>query len=237
MRLPPGTLKATLGTVPLFQSAIPHDPAMSIPSPTDVEVVVTGAGFAGLFMLHRLRTLGFKATVIEAAPDVGGTWYWNRYPGARVDVLSLDYSYSFDEELQQEWVWSERYATQPEILRYLRHVADRFELRRDIRFETRVEGADWESGGWKVRLSKGGEIRCRWLVMASGCLSEPKDADIPGQGDFLGEVYSTSRWPEKNVDFAGKKVAVIGTGSSGIQVIPVIANEADELTVFQRTAN
>src|SRR5436190_11592087 len=152
----------------------------------DVDVVVVGAGFAGLYMLHRLRGLGFSATVIESADDVGGTWYWNRYPGARCDIESIDYSYSFDPELETEWQWSERYATQPEILRYLGHVADKHDLRRDIRFSTRVESATWdaEARRWLVRTDRGGELRCRFYVMATGCLSLPKAVDIAGVDRF-----------------------------------------------------
>src|SRR5215468_5823151 len=206
---------------------------------TDFDVVVVGAGFAGLYMLHRLRSLGFATTVIESADDVGGTWYWNRYPGARCDIESIDYSYSWDAELQAEWQWSERYATQPEILRYLGHVADKHDLRRDIRFSTRVESATWDESAarWHVRTDRGDELRCRFLVMATGCLSLPKTPDIPGFDRFRGETYFTGRWPHAGVDFAGKRVGVIGTGSSGVQSIPLIARQAAELTVFQRTPN
>ncbi len=194
---------------------------------------------AGLYMLHKLRELGFSAVGLETADDVGGTWYWNRYPGARCDIESMDYSLSFDADLEQEWEWSERYATQPEILRYLQHVADRFDLRRDIRFETTVERAEWQSDDerWQIRTTTGDVIFGRHYVMASGCLSVPKDIDIAGVNNFAGPTYSTGRWPHEGVDFAGQRVAVIGTGSSGIQAIPLIAEQADELTVFQRTAN
>jgi cation diffusion facilitator CzcD-associated flavoprotein CzcO/acetyl esterase/lipase len=206
---------------------------------SDVDVVVVGAGFAGLYALHRLRRAGFSTIVLERAGDVGGTWYWNRYPGARCDIESLDYSYSFDPELEKDWQWSERYATQPEILRYLGYVADRYDLRRDIRFETRVESAAWEGAArrWRIRTDRGDDIRCRFYVMATGCLSLPKTPDIPGYGRFEGDVYFTGRWPHDGVDFTGKRVAVIGTGSSGIQSIPLIAEQAAELTVFQRTPN
>jgi cation diffusion facilitator CzcD-associated flavoprotein CzcO/acetyl esterase/lipase len=205
----------------------------------DQDVVVVGAGFAGLYLLHRLRTLGFSTTVFETADDVGGTWYWNRYPGARCDVLSMDYSYSFDPELEDTWEWSERYATQPEILRYLQHVADKHELRKDIRFSTRVESARWDDARslWRVRTHTGEEVTCRWYVMASGCLSLPKTPDIAGHERFRGEVYFTSRWPHEGVDFTGKRVGVIGTGSSAVQSIPLIAAQASQLTVFQRTPN
>src|SRR5215468_1089967 len=189
---------------------------------TDFDVVVVGAGFAGLYMLWKLRKLGFSAVVIESADDVGGTWYWNRYPGARCDIESIDYSYSFDPELQAEWQWSERYATQPEILRYLGHVADKHDLRRHIRFSTRVDSATWDGAAsrWHVRTDRGDELRCRFYVMATGCLSLPKTPDIPGFDRFRGETYYTGRWPHAGVDFSGKRVAVIGTGSSGIQSIP-----------------
>ena len=189
----------------------------------DLDVVVVGAGFAGLYMLHRLRGLGFSTTVLESADDVGGTWYWNRYPGARCDIESIDYSYSFDPELETEWQWSERYATQPEILRYLRHVADKHDLRRDIRFSTRVESAHVgrrRASRWRVRTDRGDELRCRFFVMATGCLSLPKTPDIAGVDRFRGETYYTSRWPHAGVDFSGKRVAVIGTGSSGDPVDP-----------------
>ena len=207
--------------------------------PAEVDVVVVGAGFAGLYMLHRLRQLGFSTRVLEAADDVGGTWYWNRYPGARCDIPTTDYTYSFDPELESAWTWSEKYATQPEILRYLRFVAERYDLRRDIDFRTRVEAARWDAATerWHVRTATDEDIRCRYYVMATGCLSQPKDIDIAGTDRFAGEVYYTSRWPHHEVDFRGKRVAVIGTGSSGIQSIPLIAKQAAQLTVFQRTAN
>jgi cation diffusion facilitator CzcD-associated flavoprotein CzcO/acetyl esterase/lipase len=205
----------------------------------DVDVVVVGAGFAGLYLLHRLRGLGFTVKVLESADDVGGTWYWNRYPGARCDIESVDYSYSFDAELESEWKWSERYATQPEILRYLGHVADKHDLRRDIVFSTLVESAAWddETSTWSVRTASGNELRCRFYVMATGCLSLPKTPDVEGYGRFRGESYYTGRWPHGGVDFKGKRVAVIGTGSSAVQSIPIIARQAAELTVFQRTPN
>ncbi|HET6592572.1 MAG TPA: alpha/beta hydrolase fold domain-containing protein, partial [Xanthomonadales bacterium] len=174
---------------------------------------------------------------LEAADDVGGTWYWNRYPGARCDIESIDYSYSFDPGLETEWTWSERYATQPEILRYLQHVAEKHDLRRDIRFSTGVEAAAWDDrkAWWAVKTSGGDEVTCRYYVMATGCLSKPKVPDIDGHDRFLGDVYFTSGWPHQGVDFTGQRVAVIGTGSSGVQSIPLIARQAAELTVFQRT--
>ncbi len=207
--------------------------------PAEVDVVVVGAGFAGLYLLYRLRKLGFSVRVIEAADDVGGTWYWNRYPGARCDIATTDYSYSFDPALEKAWTWSEKYATQPEILRYAQFVAERYDLRRDIDFGTRVQAARWDdaSACWRLRTDAGEDIACRHYVMATGCLSQPKTPDIEGAGSFKGEVYYTSRWPHQGVDFTGKRVAVIGTGSSGIQSIPIIAGQARQLTVFQRTPN
>lgn len=203
------------------------------------DAVVVGAGFAGLYMLHKLRTLGLSARVVEAADDVGGTWYWNRYPGARCDITTADYSYSFDPELETAWTWSEKYATQPEILRYARFVAERYDLRRDIDFGTRVDQARWDEAAsrWMIHTSRGETLTPRFTIMATGCLSAPKEPDIPGAGSFKGEVYSTSRWPHADVDFSGRRVAVIGTGSSGIQAIPLIAQQAAQLTVLQRTAN
>ena len=206
---------------------------------TDVDVVVVGAGFSGLYMLHKLRGLGFTTRVIEDADDVGGTWYWNRYPGARCDVPTTDYTFSFDPELEDEWTWSEKYATQPEILRYAQFVADRYDLRRDITFGTKVVAAEWDDDAsvWRVRTDGGETITCHHYVMASGCLSVPKTPDIEGADRFTGEVYFTGRWPHEGVDFTGKRVAVIGTGSSGIQSIPLIAEQASQLTVYQRTPN
>jgi cyclohexanone monooxygenase len=202
------------------------------------DAVVVGAGFAGMYMLHRLRELGLSARVFEAGADVGGTWYWNRYPGARCDVESMEYSYGFSEELQQEWEWSERYAPQPEILAYASHVADRFRLREDIQFETRVESAvfDEDAERWTVRLDDGTEVSARFLIMATGCLSSPSTPDFPGMSDFEGETLHTGRWPHDVVDFTGKRVGVIGTGSSALQLTPLVAEEASQLTVFQRTA-
>ncbi len=205
----------------------------------DLDAIVVGAGFAGMYMLHRLREAGFRTLVIEAGDDVGGTWYWNRYPGARCDIESIDYSYSFDPELEKEWVWSEKYATQPEILRYAQHVADKLDLRRDIEFSTKVTEAAWDASMscWRVKTDSGRLLTARFCIMASGCLSLPKELDIEGVERFGGDVYFTSRWPRGGVDFTGKRVAVIGTGSSGIQSIPLIAEQADGLTVFQRTPN
>ncbi len=206
---------------------------------TAVDAVIVGAGFAGLYMLHRLRGLGMTAVVFEQGDDVGGTWYWNRYPGARCDAESLAYSYSFSEALEQEWDWSERYATQPEILRYARYVAERFDLLRDIRFNRTVATAVYneEQRLWQVSCEQGDRINARFCVMATGCLSVPQRPDIAGLDSFAGELYQASLWPHEGVDFAGKRVGVIGTGSSAIQAIPVIAQAAERLTVFQRTPN
>ena len=207
--------------------------------PEQFDAVVVGAGFSGLYMLYRLRQLGLSVKVFDSAGDVGGTWYWNRYPGARCDIPTTDYTYSFDPELEKEWTWSEKYATQPEILEYLRFVADRHGLRSDIEFSATVTSARWDEPEkrWRITTGRGKEIRCRYYIMATGCLSMPKSPDIEGAGRFAGEVYFTSRWPHEGVDFTGQRVAVIGTGSSGIQSIPLIARQASQLTVFQRTAN
>lgn len=204
-----------------------------------VDVVVVGAGFAGLRALHTFREMGLSTVVLEAADDVGGVWYFNRYPGARCDVESFDYSYRFSPELEQEWRWSERYATQPEILRYINHVADRFELRRDIRFNTRMESAEYDekANRWIVSGAEGQVWIARQLVMAVGQLSMPKATTYPGQDKFAGQIIYSARWPQAEVDFAGKRVAIIGTGSSGVQMTPVIARQAAHLSVFQRTAN
>ncbi len=203
------------------------------------DAIIVGAGFAGMYMLHKLRGLGFSARVIEAGTGVGGTWYWNRYPGARVDIESMEYSLSFDPDLEREWRWSERYAAQPELLRYAEHVADRYDLRRDIQFETRVTSAvfDDDSGHWSVSTSRGEAYTARFCIMATGCLSAPKDLDFKGMEDFQGAVYKTFAWPHEGVDFTGQRVGIIGTGSSGIQTITVVAGQCAALTVFQRTAN
>ena len=210
------------------------------------DVVVVGAGFAGLYMVHRLRGLGLSVRVFEAGGGVGGTWYWNRYPGARCDVESLEYSYQFSEELQQEWSWSERYSGQPEILRYANHVADRFDLRRDIEFNRRVVSAhfDERDAGWRVEVGADGNaaaanetVFARFVVMATGCLSAANLPEFPGIEDFEGAKYHTGAWPHEGVDFTGLRVGIVGTGSSAIQAIPVIAAEAAHLTVFQRTPN
>ena len=210
------------------------------------DAVVIGAGFAGLYMLHRLRGLGLSAVVLEQGAGVGGTWYWNRYPGARCDSESYYYCYSFDSALEQEWTWSERYPRQPEIKDYLDHVTDRFDLRRDIRFGTRVTGAraDADGRGWTVETDTDTDtdadtapVRCRFLITAVGCLSAANVPDIPGLADFAGRWFHTGRWPHDGVDVTGRRVGVVGTGSTGIQAIPVLAEPASHLTVFQRTAN
>jgi cyclohexanone monooxygenase len=201
------------------------------------DAVIVGAGFAGMYMLQRLRGLGLRAVVLEAGDDVGGTWYWNRYPGARVDVECINYSFSFSPELEQDYPWTERYAPQPEILKYARHVADRFGLRRDIRFGTRVTAARYDepSRTWRIATDRGGDVTARYVVMATGCLSASKMPEIPGTAAFRGNWYHTAHWPHEGVDFTGLRVGVIGTGSSAVQSIPVIAGQAADLTVFQRT--
>ena len=190
-------------------------------------------------MLHRLRGLGLSAIVFDVATGVGGTWYWNRYPGARCDVESMQYSYSFSEELQQEWEWSELFAGQPEILRYANFVADRLDLRRDMRFETRVTGRGFDEAThrWTVRTDRGDTVTADYCVMATGCLSAARMPDFPGLDSFKGKTYHTGHWPHEGVDFTGMRVGVIGTGSSAIQAIPVIAEQAAHVTVFQRTPN
>lgn len=202
-------------------------------------MVVVGAGFAGLYALHALRSRGWSVRVFEAGPDVGGTWYFNRYPGARCDVESIDYSYSFSEELQQEWDWTEKYATQGEILRYINWVADRLDLRRGVTLDARVISAAFDEPRlrWSVTTDHGETVTARFCVMATGPLSAAMTPDFPGLDTFAGEVYHTARWPHEPVEFTGKRVAVIGTGSSGIQSIPIIAEAAEHLVVFQRTPN
>jgi cation diffusion facilitator CzcD-associated flavoprotein CzcO len=204
-----------------------------------VDVVVVGAGFGGLYALHKFRSLGLSVRVFEAAPDVGGTWYYNRYPGARCDVESVDYCYSFSDELQQGWTWTEKYATQAEILEYINWVADKLDLRRHITFATRVGAAvlDEKALRWNVSTDTGEIVNARFVVMATGPLSAAMTPDIPGLDTFGGQTYHTAHWPHENVDFTGKRVAVIGTGSSGIQSIPIIAEQAEHLYVFQRSPN
>src|SRR5215468_5832748 len=203
------------------------------------DAIIVGAGVGGLYAIHRLRKLGLKLRAFEAGDGVGGTWYWNRYPGCRCDVESLEYSYSFSDELQQEWHWPERYGTQPEILRYINHVADRFDLRRDIDFNTRVKSAAFDSNinTWTLTTDKGTTASARFCIMATGNLSTPRTPSYPGLESFRGKWYHTGLWPHEGVDFTGLRVGVIGTGSSGVQSIPIIARQAKHLYVFQRTAN
>ena len=208
-------------------------------SATEFDALVVGAGVGGLYALHRLRGMGLNVKVIEAGTDVGGTWYWNRYPGCRCDVESMEYSYSFDKDLEQEWKWPERYGTQPEILRYVNHVADRLDLRRDIQFNTRVQSAvfDEETNRWTLKTDTGDVFSAPYCIMATGNLSTPRVPDFKGVDSFKGKTYHTGLWPHEGVDFTGLRVGVIGTGSSGVQSIPIIAKQAKHLHVFQRTAN
>src|SRR5262245_39609420 len=207
--------------------------------PAEFDAIVVGTGVGGLYAIHRLRKLGLKVRAFEAGGGVGGTWYWNRYPGCHCDVESMEYSYSFSDELQQEWQWPERYGTQPEILRYINHVADRFDLRRDIEFNTRVKEAvfDGEANTWTIKTDKGSAATARFCIMATGNLSTPRTPSFPGLESFKGKWYHTGLWPHDGVDFTGLRVGVIGTGSSGVQSIPIIARQAKHLYVFQRTAN
>ena len=205
----------------------------------DLDAIVIGAGFSGLGMLRRLRDdLGMSVRVLETGDDVGGTWYWNRYPGARCDSESYIYCFSFSDDLLQDWSWSGKYPEQPEILRYLQHVAERFDLRRDIQFSTRVSGAHFDAATslWRVTTEQGETVTCRYLISGIGCISTGNVPDIPGLDTFAGEWHHTGAWPHDGVDFRGKRVAVIGTGSSGVQAIPVIAETAAAVTVYQRTA-
>lgn len=202
-----------------------------------VDVLVVGAGFAGMYAVHRFRELGIGVKVLEAGSDVGGTWYWNRYPGARCDVPSLEYSYGFSPELEQSWDWPEVFSAQTDILRYANHVADRFDLRRDMQFNTRITAVQWqdEKHCWRLQSEAGEVFEAPFCVMATGCLSVPLKPEIPGADSFRGEVYHTGTWPKEPVVLQGKRVGIIGTGSSGVQAIPELAREAGHLTVFQRT--
>ena len=206
-------------------------------SPEFVDVLVVGMGFAGMYILYCLRERGLTARAFEAGSDVGGTWYWNRYPGCRVDVDSVQYSYNFSEELTREWQWTEKFASQPELLRYAIHVADRFDLRRDAKFDTRVISAEFdeEMNLWTLRTDKGDVASAPYCIMATGSLSTPYKPPFPGIENFRGEWYHTGAWPHEEIAFSGKRVGIIGTGSTGIQAIPVVAAEAGHLTVFQRT--
>lgn len=216
-----------------------HAPAPRQPDGAPLDVAIVGGGLAGLYAIHRLRKLGLKVRAYEAGSGIGGTWFWNRYPGARCDVESLEYSYSFSDELQQEWKWPERYGTQPEILKYINHVADRFDLRRDVQLDTRIKAATFDSATneWTLRTDKGEVVRARYCIMAAGNLSTPRVPDFKGIGSFKGKWYHSGLWPHEGVDFTGLRVGVIGTGSSGVQMIPLIARQAKHLHVFQRTAN
>ncbi|TDH59902.1 NAD(P)/FAD-dependent oxidoreductase [Dankookia rubra] len=213
--------------------------ASSPTSATTLDVAVVGVGLGGLYALHRLRGMGMTARGYEAGSGIGGTWFWNRYPGARCDIESLEYSYSFSEDLQNEWHWPERYATQPVILEYINHVADRFDLRRDIQLNTRIAEARFDAADrcWTLRTKAGEEIRARHVIMATGNLSTPRVPDFQGIEDFQGKWYHTGLWPAEGVDFTGQTVGVVGTGSTAIQMIPRIAAQAKHLYVFQRTAN
>ena len=206
---------------------------------TTVDAVIVGAGFSGLYLLHRFRKLGLTTRVLERGGGVGGTWYWNRYPGARCDVESMQYSYSFDAELQQEWHWPEKFSAQPDILAYANHVADRFDLRKDIDFDVEVKAAHFNetTRRWRIETDKKDRITAQFLVMATGCISTAQTPNIEGLDNYQGNTYHTGNWPHEKIDFTGQRIAVIGTGSSGIQAIPVLAEEAAHVTVFQRTPN
>lgn len=220
------TTTDTNGTYPVSGQTVPH-----------FDAVVVGAGFGGMYMLYKLREMGFTARVFERGTNVGGTWYWNRYPGARCDVPSLQYSYQFSEELQQKWHWTKKFSDQTEILAYANHVADRFDLRKDMQFNTSIESAvyDEETNTWTVTTNAGEQVTATFCIMATGCLSSKNIPNFEGLDDFEGECYHTGNWPHEGVDFAGKRVGIIGTGSTGIQAIPVIAEQAGHLSVFQRT--
>ena len=204
---------------------------------TDPDVIVVGAGFAGMYAIYKFRQQGLRVKVFEAGTDVGGTWYWNRYPGARCDVPSLEYSFGFSEELQQEWAWPEVFSAQSDILRYANHIADKFELRRDIAFNTRVTAATFDEDAelWRVATDQGKTYSASFFVMATGCLSVPNKPKLPGADSFAGLELHTGTWPKEPVDLSGKRVGIIGTGSSGVQAIPELARQAEQLYVFQRT--
>jgi cation diffusion facilitator CzcD-associated flavoprotein CzcO len=221
-------------------AALCEAPSPSDARPTlDYDAIIIGAGMSGLYQLYRLREQGMRVRVFEAGTGVGGTWYWNRYPGARFDSESYSYGYSFSKELLEEWNWSEHFAGQPETLRYINHVADKFDLRRDIQFSSRVSAAIWQENtrSWTITLQDGGRFRTRFLITAIGPLSAPTLPRIEGTDTFAGQSFHTARWPHEPVDFAGKRVAVIGTGATGVQTIQTIAGSAGHRTVFQRTPN
>lgn len=214
-------------------------PDTNSPIRTDYDAVVVGAGFSGLYMLHKLRELGLSGRVIEMADGVGGTWFWNRYPGARCDSESYYYCFTFSKEILLEWEWTSRYPEQPEILRYLNYIADKLDLRRDIQFSTRVTGARYDeaSGKWVIETDRGDRLTASYFITGVGCLSSAQIPNFKGRETFRGQSYHTAQWPHEGVDFTGKRVGIIGTGSTGIQAIPVIARQAAHLTVFQRTPN
>jgi cation diffusion facilitator CzcD-associated flavoprotein CzcO len=218
---------------------VPDESEEIVAADVDVDVLVVGAGITGIYQLYRAREAGFSVKLLEAGGGVGGTWYWNRYPGARFDSESYTYAYLFSRELFDEWAWQEHFAEQPETERYLNHVVDRFDLRRHIRFDAKVTSAVYHasSGTWTVVVGDGTEFRTRFLIAATGVLSVPYFPEVAGREDFRGESHHTGLWPDTTVDFAGKRVAVIGTGSSGVQIIPAIAGEVASLTVYQRSAN
>lgn len=202
-----------------------------------LDVVIVGAGFGGMYAVHKFNAMGLKIQGYEAGSDVGGVWYWNRYPGARVDLPSIDYSFGFSQEVEQEWTWSEQFAAQPELLRYINFVADRLDLRRHIQFNTRVTSAEWDDARqvWVVKTDRGDVVEATYCIMATGPLSIPKDPEIPGIERFKGELLRAGRWPHQPVSYAGKRVGVIGTGSTGIQIVQEVGPQAGELFVFQRT--
>jgi cyclohexanone monooxygenase len=213
--------------------------ALKLEPENKFDALIVGGGLGGMYAIHKLRGMGMRVRAFEAGYDVGGTWFWNRYPGCRCDVESLEYSYSFDPKLEQDWSWEERYGTQAQILEYAKHVADRFDLRKDIAFNTRVKSAvfDDKANTWTLTTDKGESYTAPYCIMAAGNLSTPRVPDFPGLKNFKGKTYHTGLWPHEGVDFSGLRVAVIGTGSSGVQMIPHIARQAKALTVFQRTAN
>ena len=221
------------------QSQTQQSPATEVAADPDFDVLIVGAGMSGMYQLYRMRELGLRVRVFEAGTDVGGTWYWNRYPGARFDSESYSYGYSFSPELLQEWEWSEHFAGQPETLRYLNYVADKFDLRRDIQFRSRVTAATYqeEARNWAITLEDGSRFHTRFLITAIGPLSTPTLPRIEGRESFAGQAFHTARWPKQPVDLAGKRVAVIGTGATGVQTIQTIASKVGHLTVFQRTPN